>query len=174
VAETTVKRLLCCGFRLTGKAMGQAYQHCRRICQEIKCFFQVRILHVLHFTSYIHLSPIYWLSLLLWWPILPPYKYILIYLLSHKVKYRCRRRNSGLWRWHGHPNWMQHCRQKHFLVLRCTIQCTCVKQQYVTVWHSNFTCQCMLFYIPAFHIEWIRRGCERGAWRCHFIVCRKF
>jgi hypothetical protein len=26
VAETTVKRLLCCGFRRTGKAMGQMYQ----------------------------------------------------------------------------------------------------------------------------------------------------
>jgi hypothetical protein len=26
VAETTVKRLLCCGFRRTDKAMGQAYQ----------------------------------------------------------------------------------------------------------------------------------------------------
>jgi hypothetical protein len=28
VAETTVNRLLCCGFRRTGKAMGQVY-HCR-------------------------------------------------------------------------------------------------------------------------------------------------
>jgi hypothetical protein len=26
VAETTVKRLLCCGFRRTGKAMGQVYR----------------------------------------------------------------------------------------------------------------------------------------------------
>jgi hypothetical protein len=26
VAETTVKRLLCCGFGRTGKAMGQVYQ----------------------------------------------------------------------------------------------------------------------------------------------------
>jgi hypothetical protein len=26
VAEATVKRLLCCGFRRTGKAMGQVYQ----------------------------------------------------------------------------------------------------------------------------------------------------
>jgi hypothetical protein len=44
VAETTVKRLLCCGFRLTGKAMGQVYQ----------CFFQVRISHVLHpFVTYL-------------------------------------------------------------------------------------------------------------------------
>jgi hypothetical protein len=34
VAETTVKRLLCCGFRRTGKAMGQVYQCRRRICRE--------------------------------------------------------------------------------------------------------------------------------------------
>jgi hypothetical protein len=26
VAEKTLKRFLCCGFRLTGKAMGQVYQ----------------------------------------------------------------------------------------------------------------------------------------------------
>jgi hypothetical protein len=26
VAETTVKRFLCCGFRRSGKAMGQVYQ----------------------------------------------------------------------------------------------------------------------------------------------------
>jgi hypothetical protein len=35
VAETTVKRLLCCGFRHTGKAMGQLYQCRWRICREI-------------------------------------------------------------------------------------------------------------------------------------------
>jgi hypothetical protein len=27
VADTTVKRLLCCGFRRIGKAMGQVYQY---------------------------------------------------------------------------------------------------------------------------------------------------
>jgi hypothetical protein len=34
VAQTTVKKkkLLCCGFRRTGKAMGQVYQCWRRIC----------------------------------------------------------------------------------------------------------------------------------------------
>jgi hypothetical protein len=32
VAETTVKRLLCCGFRRSGKAMGQLYQCCWRTC----------------------------------------------------------------------------------------------------------------------------------------------
>jgi hypothetical protein len=41
VAETSVKRLLCCGFRRTGKAMGQVYQCCWRICQEINIFFSV-------------------------------------------------------------------------------------------------------------------------------------
>jgi hypothetical protein len=37
VAETTVRRLLCCRFRRTGKAMGQVYQ---------MIFSQVRISHV--------------------------------------------------------------------------------------------------------------------------------
>jgi hypothetical protein len=36
VAEATVKRLLCCGFRRTDKAMGQVYQCWWRICREIK------------------------------------------------------------------------------------------------------------------------------------------
>jgi hypothetical protein len=40
VAEATAKRLLCCGSRRTGKAMGQVYQ----------CF-QFRISHVLRFIS---------------------------------------------------------------------------------------------------------------------------
>jgi hypothetical protein len=35
VAETTVKRLLCCGFRRTDIAMGQVYQCWWRICWEI-------------------------------------------------------------------------------------------------------------------------------------------
>jgi hypothetical protein len=50
VAETTVKRLLCCGFRRTGKTMGQVYQCWWRICREINVF-QVRISHVLRFIS---------------------------------------------------------------------------------------------------------------------------
>jgi hypothetical protein len=41
VAETTVKRLLCCGFRRTGKAMGQVYQWCWRIYREINVFSQI-------------------------------------------------------------------------------------------------------------------------------------
>jgi hypothetical protein len=51
VAEITVKRLLCCGFRRTDKAMGQVYQRWWRIYREfffpgsiITCFtFQIHI-----------------------------------------------------------------------------------------------------------------------------------
>jgi hypothetical protein len=50
VAETTVKRILCSGFRRTGKAMGQVYQCWWRICREINVFlFKFRISHVLRF-----------------------------------------------------------------------------------------------------------------------------
>jgi hypothetical protein len=38
VAETKVERLICCGFRLTGRAMGQVYQCWWRICREINVF----------------------------------------------------------------------------------------------------------------------------------------
>jgi hypothetical protein len=51
VAETAVKRLLCCGFRHPGKAMGRVYQCWWRICREVNVFFKVRISHVLHFIS---------------------------------------------------------------------------------------------------------------------------
>jgi hypothetical protein len=51
VPETTVKRLLCCGFRRTDKAMRQVYQCWWRICREINVFFQVRISHVIGFIS---------------------------------------------------------------------------------------------------------------------------
>jgi hypothetical protein len=37
--ETTVKRLLCCGFRRTSKTMGHVYQCWWRICREINVFF---------------------------------------------------------------------------------------------------------------------------------------
>jgi hypothetical protein len=40
VAETTAKRLLCCRFRRTGKAMGEVYQCWWRICQEINVFYR--------------------------------------------------------------------------------------------------------------------------------------
>jgi hypothetical protein len=46
------QKLVCCGFRRTGKAMGQLYQCWWRICREINVFFfQFRISDVLHFTS---------------------------------------------------------------------------------------------------------------------------
>jgi hypothetical protein len=47
VAETTVKRLPCCGFQRTGKAMGQVYQCWWRIRREINVFsrFEYHILH---------------------------------------------------------------------------------------------------------------------------------
>jgi hypothetical protein len=51
VAETTVERLLRCGFRRTGKPTGQVYQCRWWICQEINVFFQVRISHFLRFIS---------------------------------------------------------------------------------------------------------------------------
>jgi hypothetical protein len=38
VAETTVKRLPCCGFLHNGKAMEQVYQCWGRICREINVF----------------------------------------------------------------------------------------------------------------------------------------
>jgi hypothetical protein len=45
VAETTVKRLLCCRFRRTGKAMGRVYR-----CREINVFsmFEYHMFYVLH------------------------------------------------------------------------------------------------------------------------------
>jgi hypothetical protein len=51
VAETTVKKILCCGFRRSGKAMTQVCQRWWRICRETNIFFQVRISHVLLFIS---------------------------------------------------------------------------------------------------------------------------
>jgi hypothetical protein len=55
VAETTVKRLLCCEFRRTGKAIGHVYRWWR-ICRWINVFFPC-------FTFYINLWAIYCLSL---------------------------------------------------------------------------------------------------------------
>jgi hypothetical protein len=50
VAETTVKRLLCCGFRRTGKAMGQMNQCWWRICREIDVFsrFEYHMFYILY------------------------------------------------------------------------------------------------------------------------------
>jgi hypothetical protein len=60
VAETTVIRLLCCGFRRTGKAAEQVYQCWWRICREINVF---RGSNIMCFTFYINLWPVCWLSL---------------------------------------------------------------------------------------------------------------
>jgi hypothetical protein len=51
VGETTVKKLLCLGFRRTGKAMGQVYQCWWRICLEINVLSR---LNITCFTVYIH------------------------------------------------------------------------------------------------------------------------
>jgi hypothetical protein len=50
VAETTPKRLLCCGFRRTGKAMGQVYQCWWRIRREINDIprFEYHMFYVLY------------------------------------------------------------------------------------------------------------------------------
>jgi hypothetical protein len=60
VAETRVKGLLCCGFRRTGKAIGQVYQCWWRICREINVFptFEYHIFYVLYpFVSYLLTVP---------------------------------------------------------------------------------------------------------------------
>jgi hypothetical protein len=54
-------RLLCCGFRLAGKAMGQVYQCWGRMCREINVFFQVLISHIFYvlypFVTYLLTAP---------------------------------------------------------------------------------------------------------------------
>jgi hypothetical protein len=60
VAETAVKRLLCCALLCTGKAMGQVYQSSWTICREIKVFsrFEYHIFYVLYpFVSYLLTLP---------------------------------------------------------------------------------------------------------------------
>jgi hypothetical protein len=71
VAQATVKRvkrLLCCGFRRTGKAMGQVYECWWRICREIIFFprFEYHMFYVLYsFVTYLLTLPrIYILQLL--------------------------------------------------------------------------------------------------------------
>jgi hypothetical protein len=49
-AETTVKRLLCCGFQHTGKAMTRVYQCWWRLCREINVFSKFKY-HVICFIS---------------------------------------------------------------------------------------------------------------------------
>jgi hypothetical protein len=60
LTETTVERLLCSWFPRAGKARGQVYLSWWRICREINDFLGPNITC---FTFYIHLWPIYWLSL---------------------------------------------------------------------------------------------------------------
>jgi hypothetical protein len=60
VAETTVKRLLCCGFRRPGNAMGQVYQCRWMICREINVFprFEYHMFYVLFtFVTYLLTVP---------------------------------------------------------------------------------------------------------------------
>jgi hypothetical protein len=61
VAGATVKRLLCCGFRRNGKAMGQLYQCRWRICRGINVFFsrfEYHMFYVLYpFVSYLLTLP---------------------------------------------------------------------------------------------------------------------
>jgi hypothetical protein len=62
-AETIVKRLLCWGFRRTGRVMGQVYQCWWRICREINVFFSTFEYHVFHvlypFVTYLLTLPSY-------------------------------------------------------------------------------------------------------------------
>jgi hypothetical protein len=54
------KKLLCCGFRSCGKAMGQVYQCWWRICREINCFprFQYHMFYVSYpFVTYLLTLP---------------------------------------------------------------------------------------------------------------------
>jgi hypothetical protein len=60
VAETTVKKLLCCGFRHTGKAMGQLYECWWEICREINVIprFEYHMFYVLYpFMTYVLALP---------------------------------------------------------------------------------------------------------------------
>jgi hypothetical protein len=77
-----VKRLLCCGFRRTGKATGQVYRRWWRICREMNVFLQVRISYVLRLISICDIftdSPAYnmliygriWYLATLWSPVVP-------------------------------------------------------------------------------------------------------
>jgi hypothetical protein len=51
IAETTVKRVLCCGFRHIGKAMRQVYQCWWSICREINVISSFECHYVLRFIS---------------------------------------------------------------------------------------------------------------------------
>jgi hypothetical protein len=51
VAEITDKRLLCCGFRRTGKTIRQVYRCWWRICRDMHSLLS----NITYFTFYMHL-----------------------------------------------------------------------------------------------------------------------
>jgi hypothetical protein len=59
MAATTVKRLLCYGFRRSGKVMGQVYQCWWRICREINVFprFEYHMFLLFPFVTYLPTLP---------------------------------------------------------------------------------------------------------------------
>jgi hypothetical protein len=66
VAEPTAKTFLCCGFRRTGKAMGQVYQSWWSICLEINVFsrFEYHMFYVLYlFVTYLLTLPRTWCNM---------------------------------------------------------------------------------------------------------------
>jgi hypothetical protein len=69
MAETTVKRLLCCRFRRTGKAMREVYQCSCRICREINVFsrLEYHTFYVLYpFVTYLLTLPRIKLCVQIW------------------------------------------------------------------------------------------------------------
>jgi hypothetical protein len=74
VAETTIKRLLCCGFRRAAKAMGHVFQCWWRICREINIFFSFEY----HIFCIIYLFVFYLLIIFVIYPI-----YLILYLGSN-------------------------------------------------------------------------------------------
>jgi hypothetical protein len=105
VAEITVKKLLCCRFRRTGKVMGQVYQYWWWMCREVNVFprFEYHIFYVLYsfVTSLLILPRTYTIICLEWriirlpeyWPHLLGHSvylyrtiFCLIFVLSCKTK----------------------------------------------------------------------------------------
>jgi hypothetical protein len=71
VAETIFKRLLRCGFRRTGKTIGQVYQCWWRMCREINVSsrFEYHMVYVLYpFVTNLLTLPRTWLEVLIYWP----------------------------------------------------------------------------------------------------------
>jgi hypothetical protein len=63
-AETTIKRLLCCGFQHNGKAMGQVYQCRWSISQKISVFPGSNITCFIYICDLFTDSPLYYIALL--------------------------------------------------------------------------------------------------------------